>query len=65
MNAWESIFAQSRVNDGYYDEEDLPQKSWQWPTATWFQTRLEQLRDQEPTAFLRTLRRLKSAPEQN
>ena len=36
MNAWESIFLQSRVNDGYYDEEDLPQLCWGWPKDTWF-----------------------------
>ncbi len=67
MNAWETIFAQSRVNDGYYDEQGLPEQSWRWPTATWFQARLWQVRDQEPTAFLKTLRKVgnKSAPDLN
>lgn len=67
MNAWESIIWQSRVNDGYYDEEGLPQRPWQWPTATWFRARLGQVRDQEPTALLKSLRRpgTKSAPELN
>lgn len=48
MNPWESIFAQSPVNRGCYEEKDLPQLSWEWPTATWFQTRLEYVREQEP-----------------
>jgi hypothetical protein len=45
MNAWESIFRQSRVNNGYYDEAKLPQLKWAWPTGTWFQSRLDYLRE--------------------
>jgi len=52
MNTWESIFAQSRVNDGYYSEDDLPQRPWEWPTATWFRARLEEVREHESTKFL-------------
>jgi hypothetical protein len=48
MNAWESIFLQSPANDGYYDEEELPQLKWEWPNGTWFQTRLDYTRDHEP-----------------
>jgi hypothetical protein len=44
MNLWESIFIQSPVNRGYYDEDNLPHVRWQWPHATWFQTRREYLR---------------------
>ena len=58
MIAWEAIFSQSRVNDGYYDEQGLPQQPWPWPKETWFQARLWQVRDQEPTAFLRALRKV-------
>jgi hypothetical protein len=47
MNAWESIFLQSPVNDGYYDEEELPQLCWEWPKDTWFQTRLDFIREHE------------------
>jgi hypothetical protein len=28
MKIWESIFAQSRVNYGYYDEQNLPHVPW-------------------------------------
>lgn len=51
MNGWEAIFVQSPVNDGYYNEDELPQKPWQWPAATWFQARLEGVREQKPRAF--------------
>jgi hypothetical protein len=54
MNGWEAIFLQSRVNDGYYNEDELPQKPWQWPATTWFRARLEGVREQ--TAFSRGLR---------
>lgn len=39
MNTWESVFTQSPVNDGYYDEDALPHQRWQWPRSTWFQAR--------------------------
>jgi hypothetical protein len=54
MNAWESIFMQSPVNDGCYDEDDLPQQNWQWPEATWFQARLDYVRDHEPRERLKS-----------
>jgi hypothetical protein len=40
MNAWKSIFTLSPVNDGYYDEDELPRQNWQWTKKTWFQERL-------------------------
>lgn len=48
MNAWESVFLQSPVNDGCYEEDDLPQLNWEWPKKTWFQTRLDYVRDHKP-----------------
>ena len=48
MNTWESIFTQSPANYGYYDEHNLPHVRWQWPNATWFQTRREYLRQRQP-----------------
>jgi hypothetical protein len=48
MNAWESIFLQSPVNSGHYDEDELPQQNWEWPKGTWFQGRLDHVRDHEP-----------------
>ncbi len=49
MNAWEAIFSQSPVNQGYYNEARLPQVHWSWPRGTWFQSRLDFIRDQERT----------------
>jgi len=57
MSTWEAIFMQSRVNQGYYSEDELPQRPWEWPTATWFRTRLEEVREQETTGFLRLHRK--------
>lgn len=47
MNTWVSIFSQSAVNYGYYDEHNLPHVAWQWPSATWFQARREYLRQRQ------------------
>ena len=65
MNAWESVFMQSRVNDGYYDEEGLPEQAWHWPEATWFRGRLYKVRDEESMTFLKSRRKAttKSAAE--
>lgn len=48
MNAWESIFLQSPVNDGRYVADELPQQIWHWPKETWFQARLDRIREHEP-----------------
>jgi hypothetical protein len=53
MNAWESIFLQSPVNDGWYEEDELPQLNWEWPNGTWFQTRLDHVREYEPVSHLK------------
>ena len=58
MNAWESIFVQSPVNEGHYTEDELPYLNWNWPTQTWFQTRLNQLREHQLTVSLKTMKRL-------
>ena len=63
MNAWESIFLQSPVNDGCYDEDELPQQNWQWPKGTWFQARLDQIRDHEPVMKRRSLTKTDHATE--
>lgn len=63
MNVWEAIFRQSRVNDGDYDERFLPQSKWDWPTGTWFQNRLDQMREREPRLGLRAARNLRGADE--
>jgi len=48
MNAWKSVFLQSPVNDGHYDEDRLPQLAWNWPKGTWFQVRLYFIRERQP-----------------
>jgi len=53
MNAWESIFLQSPANEGWYDENELPQQHWDWPKGTWFQARLDRIRDHEPVRHRR------------
>lgn len=57
MNAWESIFMQSPANDGCYEEDDLPQSNWDWPKETWFQTRLDQVREHELLTSLKLHRK--------
>lgn len=57
MNAWESIFFQSPVNGGCYEEDELMQKNWDWPKGTWFQGRLDQIRDHEPVLNRRSHRK--------
>jgi len=53
MSVWEMIFTQSPVNEGYYDEEKLPQTKWDWPKGTWFQNRLDRIRDYRPALNLK------------
>jgi len=47
MNTWEAIFSQSPVNKGFYNGEKLPQANWAWPKRTWFQARLNQVREHD------------------
>lgn len=54
MTAWESIFMQSPVNNGYYNEDVLPEQKWEWPKRTWFQSRLDFIREQPPSLNLKT-----------
>jgi hypothetical protein len=56
MNAWEAIFRQSRVNNGYYDEDKLPQLKWDWPKGTWFQARRDRTREQHPVMGVKAAR---------
>lgn len=63
MNAWESIFVQSPVNEGHYDEDDLPYLNWNWPKQTWFQIRLNQLREHQFAVSLKTMKRMGSSAE--
>ena len=57
MSAWKTIFVQSPVNDGHYDETELPYLNWHWPRETWFQSRLGFVREHEPVITLKSLRK--------
>jgi hypothetical protein len=63
MNVWESVFSQSRVNYGYYDEERLPEFRWEWPKGTWFQVRLDSAREHEPVRSRMSSRKSRQADE--
>lgn len=61
MNTWKAIFSQSPVNEGYYNEQRLPQFHWDWPRQTWFQSRLNLIRDHEYVSGLKTSRKFKDS----
>jgi hypothetical protein len=63
VNAWESIFMQSPVNNGYYDEDELPQLNWTWPKETWFQDRLDYIREHQPALNSKSSRKISGADE--
>lgn len=43
---WRRIFEQSAVNGGYYDENDLVQRVYRPVTDSWFQKRLDRVRNE-------------------
>jgi hypothetical protein len=45
MTAWQLIFSQSKVNNGFYDGDRLVPQNWDWPKETWFRNRLRDLRE--------------------
>ena len=61
MNAWEAIFTQSPVNNGFYRENELEQGYWEWPRRTWLQDRLEYVRENELTRGLKSIGKLRGA----
>lgn len=63
MNIWEAVFTQSKVNDGYYDEARLPQQRWEWPRGTWFQSRLDLIREHEAPRSLRSSSKMRVTHE--
>lgn len=63
MSIWESIFRQSPANNGLYDGDRLPQQHWDWPKRTWFQARLEHIREQKPMLNLQSLRKPRRIPD--
>lgn len=61
MNAWESVFTQSPVNSKWYHEaDDLPYHTWEWPKGTWFQARLDYVREHEIAWSLKSSRRARA-----
>jgi len=63
MNAWESIFMQSPVNDGYYDKDALPEQKWEWPKRTWFQIRLDLVREHRSPLNLKSSESMRDVDE--
>jgi hypothetical protein len=63
MSVWESVFRQSRVNDGYYAEEDLPRQNWHWPKGTWFQSRLDHIRERQSAQPIKVQTKLRDVRE--
>jgi hypothetical protein len=61
MNTWEAIFRQSPVNEGFYDEGKLPQQNWDWPKGTWFQARLDYVREHQSGMQLKSSRKMKAS----
>lgn len=41
------VIWQSRVNGAPYDGDKLPPYRWEWPSSTWLQRRLEQVRKEQ------------------
>lgn len=63
MNAWESVFTQSAVNFSRYDRDDLPYHNWEWPSGTWFQVRLDYVREHEPVWSVKSSRKGRDSRE--
>lgn len=47
INCWQLIFLQSKVNDGFCAENELPHLKWKWPQGTWFQERQRFIREKQ------------------
>ena len=41
---WLNVFSNSKINGAEYREDRLPARSWSWPTDTYLQRRLRELR---------------------
>src|SRR5215467_1058904 len=39
---------------GYFEDADLPPQNWEWPKGTWFQGRLNYIRQQQPSRIQKT-----------
>lgn len=63
MDLWESVFTQSPVNDGYYDEDELLHQRWEWPKETWFQARRDLVRVQKQLVAANTGRRMEKVDD--
>lgn len=44
---WQRIFSLSPINGGMYFGEHLPPSRMTWPRSTWFQRRLDYLRENQ------------------
>lgn len=44
---WQNVFLLSKVNGGVYLGDELSPRPWEWPTKTWFQERLRDVRERQ------------------
>ena len=44
---WKIIFLLSKVNGGQYLGDELLPQTWHWPTKTWFQEPLRDVREKQ------------------
>ena len=47
---WQLVFSQSKVNGAPYFGDNLPGRTWDWPTDTYLQRRLQQTKLFQSTA---------------
>lgn len=47
LSYFQQIFANAKVNGGYYAGDELPRMIWRWPTGTYLERRLQTRRQGE------------------
>jgi hypothetical protein len=47
LTKFQAIWAQAKANGAVQDLDSLPANNWQWPTGTFLQRRLAELRERE------------------
>jgi hypothetical protein len=43
MSYWQKVFAQSKANGARYEEEEYPNRVWEWPKDTYLQKKLQRV----------------------
>jgi hypothetical protein len=63
VKAWLSTLFENPIR-GDYESDELPQQNWQWPKDTWFQGRLDYVREHEPRRRFRPPKKFQQQLEQ-